>query len=905
MIMTQAGPPDQPDTVLERAVLKASRALSQAGPVFWVTFYGFVLIIAIALGTSLMIQSVREREIARSEKDLESTVRLLSKQFDKQLETFEAVPQSVAKYLGSRSDSPEQFKILATSEHLHHLLREKISDSSDLAGVNIFDSDGNFVNSSERWRVPHVSLADRRFFQTFKAGLTSSPLLIELVESRLSNGRTIVLARKVASSDGTFLGMVTRSMSPSVFESFFATLLLPEIGLALIHREGSLLAHYPPAEETFAKTLSDSPLIQQTSTDGYATMPIVSPDDGQERLTSARSLEHYPVYIVAQKAGSAVLAPWREETRTFVTAAGLAALIVCCMLIVIVKYLREQHRRLDIAVNNMSQGLLLYDASERLTLCNQRFLDMFQLSPEAVKPGCTLRQIIQLRKDNGSLIGDVDEYCGKMRQGLISGRLTLSETPDGRWMQIQNKRIPDGGWVTTIEDVTEQHLNEEKTVRLALYDTLTDLPNRALFHSHLSNQLAKCTGDHRVAVLFLDVDEFKVVNDTLGHKIGDELLKSVARSLNCSAESNEFVARLGGDEFAIVVSPMGSDANVPTIVQRLQEAIRRPHYCGSHTLMVDTSIGVAFAPDHGTTCDEILQNADLAMYNAKSSGKRTHSIFEAEFEKRAKNRRELEIELRNALATGSLDVNYQPIVDLQTNEIVGCEALARWRHEERGFISPAEFIPVAEQSGLIDELGEYVLRKACNEAAAWPKHMKLAVNVSPAQFKPGILALKVVAALAHSGLSAHQLELEITEAVLIGDDKIALEVLNELKSLGVRVALDDFGTGYSSLSYLRRFPFDKIKIDRSFINGLTEEDSSSSIVRAVVAMAAGHKMTTTAEGVETEQQREMLRNLNCAEMQGYLFSPARSEIDIRKMIGSASKQERDPAQSPEDVAAAS
>jgi diguanylate cyclase (GGDEF)-like protein len=690
--------------------------------------------------------------------------------------------------------------------------------------------------------------------------------------------------------------MVTRSLSPNVIESFFATLLLPEGVLALVHRDGSLLAHYPQTEEAFGRTLLDSPLIEQTSIDGFATMALRSPIDEQERLTSARSLEHYPIYVVAGKASSAVLSPWRQETRTFITAAGLAALIVCCMLVVIVRYLREQHRRLDIAVNNMSQGLLLYDASERLTLCNQRFLNMFQLSPEVVKPGCTLRQIIQLRKDNGSLIGDVDDYCQKMRQGLITGTQTLSETPDGRWMQVQNKPIPNGGWVTTIEDVTEQHQNEEKTVRLALYDTLTDLPNRALFHSHLANQLEKCTEEHRIAVLFLDIDEFKTVNDTLGHKVGDELLKSIARRLNCGAEANEFVARLGGDEFAIVVSSVANETDVLAIVSKLQEAIRRPHQCGPHQLLADTSIGIAFAPDHGATCDELLQNADLAMYNAKSAGKRTHRIFEPELEKRAKDRRELEMELRKALASGSINVNYQPIVDLQTDQIVGCEALARWRHEERGFISPAEFIPVAEQSGLIDELGEYVLRKACKEAAAWPKHMKLAVNVSPAQFKPGILALKVVAALAHSGLSAHQLELEITEAVLIDDDQTALLVLNELKSLGVGVALDDFGTGYSSLSYLRRFPFDKIKIDRSFINDLTEDDSSSSIVRAVITMAAGHKMTTTAEGVETEQQRQLLRHLNCAEMQGYLFSPARSEADIRKMMGVVEEENSDPLQ---------
>ena len=296
------------------------------------------------------------------------------------------------------------------------------------------------------------------------------------------------------------------------------------------------------------------------------------------------------------------------------------------------------------------------------------------------------------------------------------------------------------------------------------------------------------------------------------------------------------------------------------------------------------------APSHGSTCDEILQNADLAMYDAKSSGKRTYRFFEAQLEKKAKDRRQLETDLRMALESGSIEVNYQPILDLQTNQIVCCEALARWTHPDRGYVSPAEFIPVAEQSGLIDELGEYVLRAACAEAASWPSTTKVAVNVSPAQFKSDTFALKVVAALGQSGLPAHRLEIEITEAVLIGDDQTALMILHELKAIGVRVALDDFGTGYSSLSYLRRFPFDKIKIDRSFISDLTEEDSSSAIVRAVVAMAAEHKMVTTAEGVETLEQRRILQDLNCSEMQGFLFSRARPGPEIAEMMAGGQEE---------------
>ena len=861
---------------LEKAIFNAHHALTQAGPAFWVTFFGIALILTIALGTSLMISGVRDRELNRTEKELEGTVQLLAKQFDKNIETFEATPRSVANYLASKSSSPEDFKSLASSGDFHHALQEKVTETADFAGINVFDAKGNFINSSERWPVPPVNLSDRAFFQKFKLDSNSPAVLIELVDSRLAKGSTIVVARKVSSPDGTFLGMVTRSISPDA--------LGPDSALVLLHRDGSLLARYPHSGELEAESLFESSLISQASASGYATMPLDSPIDGQSRLASAKGLEHYPIYVVATREDSAVLAGWRRETKTLVTAAVLISIIVGIMLIAIARYLREQHRRLDIAVNNMAQGLLLYDASERLVLVNQQFLDMFRLSSEIVKPGCRLRDIIQHRKQTGSFIGDVDEYCERMRQASKSGRITLAEIPDGRWMQVLNKAVKGGGWVTTIEDVTEQRRTEERTIRLASYDALTELPNRELLRTHLSRELEGCSPENQVAVLFLDMDEFKAVNDTLGHQVGDELLKSVARGLQSCVGPNEFVARLGGDEFALVISRIKSQSQFVGIIEKIYEVIRRPHECASHQLVADTSIGIAFAPTHGRTYDELLQNADLAMYEAKSSGKRTHRIFEPQLEKRAKDRRQLETDLRRALATGSLDVHYQPIVDLQTNEINGCEALARWKHAERGYVSPADFIPVAEQAGLIVELGEYVLRTACTEAARWPKTVKLAVNVSPLQFKSDTFAFKVVAALAESGLSPQRLELEITEAVLIGDDDAALKILHELKSIGVRVALDDFGTGYSSLSYLRRFPFDKIKIDRSFVSGLTEVDSSSAIVRAVVAMAAEHKMVTTAEGVETVEQREILRDLNCAEMQGFLFSRARSGTEVMQMM---------------------
>ena len=784
----------------------------------------------------------------------------------------------------SKAKTPQDFSDLASAEGMHRLLLDKLSDTKDFAGVNIFDADGKYLNSSERWPVPSVNLSDRRFFQTFKSDPNSSSVLIQRVDSRISNGSTIVVARKVTSPSGTFLGMITRSISPEKFESFFSTILLTDSALALVHGDGSLLARYPLSDKAAETPPAGFLAVSQASIDGNGKLQFPRLIGGQDNITSASSLEHYPIYVVAEQRSSVALASWSRETWTLIWAALLVTLVVGIMLVVIIRYLKEQHRRLNIAVSNMAQGLLLFDASERLVLCNQQYLEMFGLSSDVVRPGCSLREVILHRQNTGSLTGDVEEYCEKVRRATKSGSSTLTETPDGRWMQIVNKSVEGGGWVSTMEDVTEQHRNEERSIRLASYDTLTELPNRALLRSHLENELEQCNPENQVAVLFLDMDDFKAVNDTLGHRVGDELLKSVARNLQGCVGPHGFVARLGGDEFAVVLSGISGTTQVTTDIERIYQAVRQAHECASHRLTVDTSIGIAVAPHQGSTCDELLQNADLAMYDAKSSGKRTHRFFEARMEKKAKDRRQLEIDLRMALAAGSIEVHYQPLVDLQTDQIVGCEALARWTHAERGYVSPAEFIPVAEQSGLIEELGEYVLRLACREAAIWPKTMKLAVNVSPVQFKSDAFALKVVAALAQAGLSPNRLELEITEAVLIGDDEQALEILHELKSIGVRVALDDFGTGYSSLSYLRRFPFDKIKIDRSFVKGLTEEDSSYAIIRAVVAMAAEHEMITTAEGVETEQQKGMLRNLQCDEMQGFLFSVARTGVEIRQMV---------------------
>ena len=545
--------------------------------------------------------------------------------------------------------------------------------------------------------------------------------------------------------------------------------------------------------------------------------------------------------------------------------------------------LQAQNVRFDTAINNMRQGLLLFDSSQQLVVCNQRYIEMYGLSAAIVKPGCSFREIIAHRKTTGSFAGDEDEYCTRALQNIRLRNSMIVETRDGRSIQIVNEPLADGGWVATHEDITERRLAEEQIRHLAHYDALTNLPNRALFHEKLKQELAGTAAGEQLAVLYIDIDEFKSVNDTLGHLIGDELLKSVAASLSQRAAASDFVARLGGDEFAIVQTAVKTPADVTELVRRVFDAIREPYECLGHQVTTDASIGIALAPQHGIDLDQILKNADLAMYAAKSAGRRTYRFFEPEMDAQVKARRKLEMDLRQAITDRTLEVYYQPCISLQDNTITGCEALLRWHHPERGTIPPAEFIPIAEDTGLINQLGEWVLATACAEAATWPEDIRLAVNVSPVQFKSGTLALKIVAALAASGLAANRLELEITEAVLIRDDEAALAILHQLRAIGVRIALDDFGTGYSSLSYLQRFPFDKIKIDRCFVNDIAEPDGSSCIVQAVVNIAAERHMTTTAEGVETRQQQELLRALGCSEMQGDLFSPPKSAAEINRL----------------------
>ena len=547
---------------------------------------------------------------------------------------------------------------------------------------------------------------------------------------------------------------------------------------------------------------------------------------------------------------------------------------------------RKDEQLLQTVLNNMSQGVLMFDSETRLTFCNQRYLELYGLSSEIVKPGCHLRDLLKHRIELGNFSGDADEYVARLKSGIAEGKTfnNVVNLPDGRAFSVVNKPIAGGGWLATHEDVTERQRSEDRIAHMARHDALTDLPNRMLLLEQLNHEIKRVKRGECLAVLCLDLDQFKSVNDALGHHIGDELLKLVGERLRGCTRELDVVARMGGDEFAIIMTQMEQAADAATLSKRIRDLVIKPYQVEGHQIVTDISIGISVAPMDAVESAELLRNADMALYDAKSDGRGTFRFFEPEMNTRMKVRRELEMDLRKALATEQFELHYQPLVVLETNDVNGFEALLRWNHPTRGMVSPADFIPIAEETGLIVPLGEWVLKAACNEAVNWPEHIKVAVNLSPAQLNSRNLVSMVTSVLNETGMPPHKLQLEITETVLLQNTFTTLATLHELRKMGVQIALDDFGTGYSSLSYLRSFPFDKIKIDRSFIQDLSNGAEPLAIVNAVAGLAKCLNMTSTAEGVETQQQMDVLQAIGCTEMQGYLFSHARPANEIRQFF---------------------
>lgn len=547
--------------------------------------------------------------------------------------------------------------------------------------------------------------------------------------------------------------------------------------------------------------------------------------------------------------------------------------------------LQAQTLRFDAALRNMSQGLAMFDSDRRLILCNERYVEMYGLTPEVTAPGTTSQQIAEYRFANGTY------YAGQNAKDYYIHSQNLPATriqplQDGRIISLLRQPMLDGGWVTTHQDVTEQQKSAAKVAHLAKHDALTDLPNRVLLRERLNASLrGNRKSDHGLALLMIDLDRFKEVNDNLGHPVGDALLKAVAGRLRGCVREHDTVARLGGDEFAILEHIDAPVQDTHALATRIICELSTPFEIEGNHITVGTSVGVAIAGLDGVDPDELLKNADLALYRAKAEGRGIYRFFTRSMEQAVQARRQLDWDLRNALANGEFEVHYQPLVNLERDEICGFEALLRWNHPQRGRVPPDEFIPIAEENGLIVPIGEWVLKQACTDAASWPAHLKIAVNLSPVQFRAANLFETIVSTLAATGIEPGRLELELTESIMLQDEAYAHAIMTELQKLGIRIALDDFGVGFSSLSNLRKFPFDKIKIDRSFVKDLSLANVNAlAVVRAVTKLGVSLGMATTAEGVETKEQLDHVRAQGCTEMQGYYICPPSPASEITRML---------------------
>lgn len=524
------------------------------------------------------------------------------------------------------------------------------------------------------------------------------------------------------------------------------------------------------------------------------------------------------------------------------------------------------------ALESMAQGLSMHDPEDRLMTYNRQYAELYGLPDDLLEPGTPLEAIMAHLIENGVLADNRERYEEEIREGVMHGRQMEAQLLDGRILEICIRPTPSGGWVATHEDVTEARRAAERLAYLAEHDTLTGLPNRTAFARRLAEAASEASQARGFAVLTIDLDRFKEINDTLGHPFGDRILKAAAERLRAAIGEGHEVTRLGGDEFAVIQQGVTDPRDAGALAARIIDTLGEPFRFDGHTVVAGASIGISLAPRDGTSGEELLKLSDVALYRAKAESRGSYRFFEPGMDALMQERRALEADLRVGIQQGQFEVHYQPLLDLATGAITCFEALVRWQHPTRGLMLPAEFIPIAEESNLIIPIGEWVLRQACRDAAAWPESIKVAVNLSPAQFKRGDLIAVTVSALTSAGLDPQRLELEITESVLLHDEAWVRSLLDRLSALGVRIAMDDFGTGYSSLSYLRSFPFAKIKIDRSFVEELGGEAESLAIVQATIQLSRKLGMETTAEGVETTEQLDILTAEGCTHAQGFHIS---------------------------------
>jgi diguanylate cyclase (GGDEF)-like protein len=755
--------------------------------------------------------------------------------------------------------------------------------------VSIIDRNGMLQPNRHNVVAAPIDLSDRSHFQDHLNNPADALFISEPLLLRSTGKWSVQFSRKMTAADGSFDGTVVLSLDPSWLTRLYDTLAIGHGAMMVTGLDGIVRARASSSGLGIGQNIGSSALhlVENARSSDHGNFRSVSPLDGVERFVSFRRLPDYPMIVTVGLNAGEILAPYfHERLRYLVVGAGLTILILIVGVRLNSQTWRLQRSRqvLSDAVEHIDQGLLLIDERRELPLINRRAIELLSIPPEILAGTPSYDRLLQWQLDTAEF-GTETETEKRFRAHLRLSRFDFQDAcyerarPDGRMLEVRTQVLPNGGAVRTYTDITERKRAEERIQHLAHHDGLTELPNRTLLNDRLSQALNMAVrNDGELAVLALDLDRFKAINDNFGHAIGDQLLVLVARRLKGTVRASDTVARVGGDEFVVLQTDVRQPIAAGELARRIIATLSEPFELNGLHLRIGASVGIAVYPADGVSAATLLKNADTALCRAKATQRSAVCFFETQMDFQLRQRWALAEDLRQAMGTPQLRLHYQPIFATATRAITGFEALLRWQHPVRGNIPPMTFIPIAEESDMILTIGAWVLEEACRTAATWAEPKRIAVNLSVAQLRNGGLPAQVAAVLRRTGLLARLLELEVTETLLVGDPGKALATLHELQGMGVHIACDDFGTGYSSFSYLQKLAFNRIKIDKSFVQELGVTQSALRIVQAILAMAHSLGMDVTAEGVETEGQFSILRELGCDEIQGFLLGrPAPAE----------------------------
>jgi diguanylate cyclase (GGDEF)-like protein len=870
-----------------------------------------ISVFIIATGASVFVTDMYDQAAQEVERGLVGLSTVLADQADRSLQAIELVQDAIIRDMTEANvATTTDYAALASRQDLQQSLKTHIAALPQVNAITIVDHTGKLLNFSRYWPIPSVNIADRDYFKALAADPQLQRFISKPVQNRGDGTWTIYLARKVTAGDGSFLGLVLGAVELSYFEGLYRQITPSDDAVISVFRnDGMLLVRHPHRENAVGKIhlTTGAALIAAQSPSG-GVLRNQSPIDGLERLIATKALARYPLILSVSRTVEASLAPFHRQALAVGTAVALLVVCLATLLVLILQQTRTERRiasaeermrserdlrthyeRFGIALDNMIQGLCLFDAEHKLVVMNARFVELYKIPQHLCRPGVKSedlrRHLLALRPE---AVGEWSKVVTAPASDTPSAGANVVHFSDDLDISILRIAVPGGGWICTHEDVTERRRSEERLRFLARHDVLTKLPNRIQFEEAVERELAIRAGSGEdVALLCLDLDGFKQVNDLFGHPAGDRLLSEAAARLKSFVGQGFIAARLGGDEFAVLATGLDAARTSGMAAQAVINALSVPYRDDDRQIYIGCSVGIASFPRDGTTYDQLLTASDMALAHAKSDGKGRYRFFASEMDAAARERHQLALDLRAAIGTTQFALHYQPQFEAATRRASGFEALLRWTHPTLGSIPPSQFVPLAEETGLILPLGEWVLHEACREAASWANPLTIAVNLSIAQFQQADLCERVREILSQTGLRPDRLELEVTESLFLETTSRSQDVLRDLKATGACISMDDFGTGYSSLSALQAFSFDKIKIDRSFVAQIGLTNKGGAIVRAILSLGESLGVPVIAEGIETEEQLAFLQQHRCAEIQGFLYGRPKPIADYGGLIDPA------------------